>query len=395
MLLLKTKNILLVIILYTTALLSCGGHAHNNSASGKLPVDSIGNPNIVNLSKEDYNRYHNKSKHFFDTLLKDLNGSYLVAKNGQIVLEDYKGFIDPVVKKDSITANSSFHLASVSKTFTAMAIVKLWQDARLQLNDSLSKYFPNFPYPGITIKMLLTHRSGLPNYVHYLDSNNWDKNKFVTNADVLNSLYTIHPPKQFSAGKRFTYCNTNYALLALIIEKVSGMSYADFLEENFFKPLQMNNTFVFNLKDTATAMPSFAYNNNKYQFEFLDIVYGDKNIYSNVRDMLKWDQALYAGEFFKQQSLDSAFAPHSFEKEGKRNYGFGWRMTYIDNGKKLLYHNGWWHGNNSVFIRLLDEHATIIVLGNKFNKKIYQAKRLADVFGDYHQYNELEEEGNP
>ena len=99
--------------------------------------------------------------------------------------------------------------------------------------------------------------------------------------------------------------------------------------------------------------------------------------------MLKWDQALYAGRLFKQATLDSAFAGYSFEKEGKRNYGLGWRMTFLDNGKKLLYHNGWWHGNNTAFIRLTDEKATIIVLGNKFNRRIYSSKQAADIFGNY------------
>jgi hypothetical protein len=107
--------------------------------------------------------------------------------------------------------------------------------------------------------------------------------------------------------------------------------------------------------------------------------------------MLKWDQALYSGRLFKQSTLDSAFAGYSFEKEGKRNYGLGWRMTFIDNGKKILYHNGWWHGNNNVFIRLLDEKATIIVLGNRYNRRIYSSKGLCDLFGAYHQgHNSLD-----
>jgi CubicO group peptidase (beta-lactamase class C family) len=205
----------------------------------------------------------------------------------------------------------------------------------------------------------------------------------VNNVDVLTSLYMMKPPLEFPSGKHFSYCNTNYALLALIIEKVSGQSYASFLNQTIFTPLQMKDTYVFSLKDTARAMLSFEYNNRPFRLEFLDAVYGDKNIYSTVRDMLKWDQALYAGRLFKQATLDSAFAGYSFEKQGKRNYGLGWRMTFLDNGKKLLYHNGWWHGNNTAFIRLVDEKATIIVLGNKFNRRIYASKHAADIFGNY------------
>ncbi|MEO6314014.1 MAG: serine hydrolase domain-containing protein [Chitinophagaceae bacterium] len=347
------------------------------------------------ISKQKLRHYNNACSSFFDSLLLRrgaFNGSILVAKDGNIVYEKYAGFSNLSTKKDSLGINSAFHLASVSKTFTAMAVLKLWEQGRLNIEDSLGKYFPNFPYRGITIKMLLNHRSGLPNYVHYLELNGWDKRKMVNNVDVLTSLYMMKPPLEFPSGKHFSYCNTNYALLALVIEKVSGQRYADFLNQTFFTPLQMRDSYVFSLKDTARAMPSFEYNNRPFKLEFLDAVYGDKNIYSTVRDMLKWDQALYAGSLFKQATLDSAFAGYSFEKQGKRNYGLGWRMTFLDNGKKLLYHNGWWHGNNTAFIRLTDEKATIIVLGNKFNRRIYASKHAADIFGNYMQNNNSGEE---
>lgn len=344
----------------------------------------------VSLPKEKLHHYNTACSSFFDSLLlrsTAFNGSILVAKDGNIVYEKYAGFTNPGNKKDSLSMNTAFHLASVSKTFTAMAVLKLWEQGRLSIEDSLGKYFPNFPYRDITVKMLLSHRSGLPNYVHYLELNGWDKRKMVNNMDVLTSLYMMKPPLEFVSGKHFSYCNTNYALLALIIEKVSGQSYQAFLNQTFFEPLQMKDSYVFTMKDTARAMLSYQYNNRPYRMEFLDQVYGDKNVYSTVRDMLKWDQALYAGQLFKQATLDSAFAGYSFEKQGKRNYGLGWRMTFLDNGKKLLYHNGWWHGNNAAFIRLTDEKATIIVLGNKFNRRIYASKHAADIFGNYMQHN--------
>jgi CubicO group peptidase (beta-lactamase class C family) len=347
------------------------------------------------LSKEKYNRYNEACSNFFDSLLLRhgaFNGSILVAKDGNIVYEKYAGFVNPATKRDSLGLGDAFHLASVSKTFTAMAVLKLWEEGRLNIEDTLGKYFPNFPYKNITIKNLLSHRSGLANYVHYLDINGWDKRKMVNNIDVLTSLYMMKPPLEFPSGKHFSYCNTNYALLALIIEKVSGQSYTEFLNQTFFTPLGMKDTYVFSMKDTARAMLSYQYNNRAYKLEFLDAVYGDKNVYSTVRDMLKWDQALYAGRIFKQATLDSAFAGYSWEKHGKRNYGLGWRMTFLDNGKKLLYHNGWWHGNNTAFVRLIDEKATIIVLGNKFNRRIYASKHLADLFGNYMQHGNVGEE---
>ncbi len=371
-----------------------------NSIGGKkaslLPATVAAKPSPADtISEKEKEQYRSACASFFDSLLLDrgtFNGSILVAKEGAVVYEKYEGFTNPRLHKDSLAPHTAFHLASVSKTFTAMAVLKLWEQGKLNIDDDLSKYFPNFPYPGVTIKMLLSHRSGLPNYVHYLERNGWDKRKMATNADVLNSLYTMHPPLEFASGKHFSYCNTNYALLALVIEKVSGRNYADYLQETFFTPLQMNDTYVFTLKDTARALKSFQYNTREFKMEFLDEVYGDKNIYSTVRDMLKWDQALYAGQFFKQSTLDAAFAGYSFEKEGRRNYGLGWRMTFLDNGKKLLYHNGWWHGNNTVFVRLIDEKATIIVLGNRFNKRIYASRKLSDLFGNYMQTTNGQEE---
>ncbi len=330
---------------------------------------------------------------------RSFNGSYLIAKDGQIIAEGYKGYRDPVLKDAVLTPFDAFHLASVSKTFTAMAILKLWENGKLDLDNDLSQYFNQFPYPGTTIKMLLNHRSGLPNYTNYLDVYNWDKNKLATNLDVLATLYTMKPGLQFPTGKRFSYCNTNYALLALIIEKVSGMSYNQYLDETFFKPLHMNDTYVFKQEDFDRSLPSFEWNNRKYGLEFMDLVYGDKNIYSTVRDMLKWDNALYNGSLFKDSTLAAAFAGYSYERSGTRNYGLGWRLTELENGKKIVYHNGWWHGNNTVFIRLPEERATIILLGNKFNRSIYKAKQLCDLFGDYKQSNnrfqELETDTDP
>ena len=368
---------------------ACTQPASKQQADAFVQKDTLSPaPPVQAISTEELTRYNKACDAFFDSLLlrrPGFNGCILVAKDGEVVYEKYAGFSNPAVHKDSLSSTSAFHLASVSKTFTAMAVMKLWEEGRLGLEDDMSKYFPKFPYPGITVKMLLSHRSGLPNYVHYMELHGWNKKKMVSNADVLFSLYSMHPGLEFASGKHFSYCNTNFALLALIIEKVTGHSYADYLKQTFFTPLGMNNTYVFDLNDTASAMRSYEANNRPFRLEYLDAVYGDKNIYSTTRDMLKWDQALYNGRLFKQATLDSAFAGYSFEKEGKRNYGLGWRMTFIDNGKKILYHNGWWHGNNNVFIRLLDEKATIIVLGNRYNRRIYSSRALCDLFGNYRQ----------
>jgi CubicO group peptidase (beta-lactamase class C family) len=324
---------------------------------------------------------------FMDTVLalKGFNGGILIAKNGQIIFEKYSGSVN-LNGSTPVTDTTAMHIASVSKTFTAMAVLKLWQNGKLNIDDEVFKYLPNFNYPGVTIRSLLNHRSGLPNYTHYFEQIGWDKTKVVTNNDVLQSL--INNKSQLPQGPapntHFTYCNTNYALLALIIEKVSGKPYSDFLQEQFFIPLGLKHTFVFNIKDTATVTPSFDWKGRTIPFNFLDAVYGDKNIYTTPKDLLLWDRLLRSDLVFTQQILEQAYKPYSMEKPGIKNYGLGWRMNVYPDGKKVIFHNGWWHGSNAVFIRLLPENATIICIGNKFNRSIYGAKVLTNLFGNFY-----------
>ena len=381
------KNRLVQLLVLCAGLYSCHQNKPSAVSSNTASNTSLAIPISLHADKATTDRYSASIRSFFEKNFgsRGFNGSYLVAKDGEIIAEEYSGYRDPVLKTNELGEHDAFHLASVSKTFTGMAVLKLWQDGKLNLDDDLSLFFDKFPYPGTTVKMLLSHRSGLPNYTNFLEAYKWDKKKLVTNLDVLSALYTYHPPLQFTTGKRFTYCNTNYALLALVIEKVTGQPYHTYLEETFFKPLQMTDTYIFSQTDYDRSMPSFEWNNRKYGLEFMDLVYGDKNVYSTVRDMLKWDQAMYDGKLFSAETLQAAFAGYSYEKAGQRNYGHGWRMTEVHNGKKIIYHNGWWHGNNTVFIRLPEDKATIIVLGNKFNRNIYHAKQLCDLFGDYKQ----------
>src|SRR4051794_30636360 len=173
---------------------------------------------------------------WYDSVLKrrGFNGGIVVAKNGNIVFEAYNGSGDPR-GTDTITDSTSFHIASVSKTFTAMSVLRLWQDGKLNIDDEFVKYFPAFNYPGVTIRTLLNHRSGLPNYVHFMDNMGWDKRVNVTNQDVLDFLISHkREMKDVSTpDRRFMYCNTNFALLALLIEKVSGEKYREYLQKTF------------------------------------------------------------------------------------------------------------------------------------------------------------------
>ena len=365
------------LIIYSAFIFSCGSSGNQR----KIEADSLQylHQPVQKISKKEWQRLNHTVSAFYDTTLGNtgFNGSFLVAKGGNIIFEKYAGSAH-FGKQDTITSATTFHIASTSKTFTAMAILKLMEEGKLSLNDSLQQYFPEFPYQGMTIKTLLSQRSGLPNYGYYLEKINWDKKVKITNADVLATLIQYKPDVQHVPNRRFNYCNTNFVLLALIIEKVSGKTYADYLQQIFFTPLQMNQTKLFNWNDSATVTPSYMWNGTQEAFTHLDLTYGDKNIYSTVTDMLKWDQALYGTQLFKQSTLDSAFQPYSFEKPGIHNYGLGWRMYTLPNDKKIIYHNGWWHGNNSTFYRVIPDSITIIILGNKFNRNIYHVKPLIE-----------------
>ena len=350
------------------------------------------------LGKDDSTKYYNAVKGFFEKTLisnRTFNGGILIAKGSSIIYEEYKGYKD-LRTKDALDEHSAMHIASVSKNFAAASVLRLIQDGKLHLDDGLSAFFPNFPYAGVTVKMLMNHRSGLPNYVHYMEAMGWNKKQFVTNQDVLNSLYTMHPRPEFPAGTRFSYSNTNFVLLAMIVEKVTGITYPEFLKKTFFQPLQMNDTYVFSLADTGTAIRSYNAYGGIWNWDFLEGTYGDKNIYTTPRDLLKWSLAISQGQVLNQSLLDSAFTPYSNERPSIHNYGLGWRLLMLKNGKKVIYHNGRWHGSNAALAKLTDEDVTIIIIGNRFNSNIYNVARKAyDLFGDYQQGGPtIDEEGD-
>lgn len=343
---------------------------------------------------------------------KGFNGSILVAKNGEVLFEDYKGYSN-FKTKEPITPNTTFHLASVSKTFTGMAILKLREQGKLNLDDLVTDFFPDFPYPNITVQLLLNHRSGLNNYVYFLVDRKVEtyrvKNKkgrwvrrtrtikmpplkpgLLTNQDMLDYMIKHKPAPLFGPDRAFRYSNTNYALLALIIEKVTGQSYPTYMKDSLFTPLGMTDSYVFSLADTGRYVPSYKNNNVPYRIEKLDCIYGDKNVYSTVRDMFLWDRALQEGIYVNQASQTLAYQPYSFETKSFHNYGLGWRLLNSPT-EEIVYHNGWWHGNNTVFTRYIKDSATIIVLGNRYNRNIYQAKKLSSAFTGRTDTTELEE----
>jgi CubicO group peptidase (beta-lactamase class C family) len=271
---------------------------------------------------------------------------------------------------------------------TAMAMMKLVEAGKVKLDDHLTNYFKGFPYPNVTVKTLLDQRSGLPKYEYFIPKISPAPKElsktFITNQDVLNMLIQYKPDLARETDTGFMYCNTNFALLALIIEKVTQKPFPEAMQEMVFKPLKMEHTYIFQEKDIPTASQSFYNGNNKlYPLDHLDLIYGDKNVYTTPRDLFNFSKALFSKDFLKPELKEMVFTPYSNEKAGLNNYGLGFRMKIFDNGEKLTYHNGWWHGTNSVFGHLLKSKVTIVAIGNKYSQRVYSALALSALFEDF------------
>jgi len=314
-----------------------------------------------------------------------MNGGFLVAKNGQIIYEKYEGYAN-LRDKTPITDTTSIHIASVSKVLTATAVLKLVNAKRIDLDQKVTYFLPEFPYPLVTIRMLLSHRSGMRSYAYFTDRDKsvWDRHNTLTNQDILTIMGTKNIALEQKTGTRFAYCNTNYAMLALVIEKVTKLSYRDAMAQIIFKPLGMKHTFVLDFdKDKHHVAPSYKANRVEIGIDYLDKIYGDKNIYSTPRDLLKFDRARNSPSFLEPELLAQVYTGYSNERKGTKNYGLGIRMINWDNGKNFYFHNGWWHGFTSSYIPLKDENVTIIALSNKFSRNTYAVRKLSVIFGPY------------
>jgi CubicO group peptidase (beta-lactamase class C family) len=308
------------------------------------------------------------------------NGSVLVAKAGKILFQKSLGYLD----KDNngvLSDSSMFQLASVSKVITATAVLMLHERELIDINQTFQNYFPDFPYQGITVKELLNHRSGLPNYIYALNYEIYQPNYQMSNVDMYNYLIAKNPKPYLKPNTRFNYCNTNYALLALLIEKITGSSYSKFLKDELFMPLGMRNTATIKDIDLNGANITKPYNLRwqPVEFDASDYVLGDKSIYSTPYDLYLFSEALYQNKIIKNETQQLAYT--AFSKEQKiSNYGYGWRMkNFKDPIKKEVYHNGWWHGYRSSFHRRLNDTLTVVILSNQLNNAAYHTYKIYDI----------------
>ena len=297
---------------------------------------------------------------------RGFNGCVLVAKEGEVLYKKAWGYFNRE-KKIDLQENSIFQLASVTKQFTAIAILRLMKEGKLSLEQNVKEWIPDFPYEGINLKLLLCHRSGLPDYRYFCDVEYKEKSTALSNENAIKLMNTCKPPLYYKPNKHFDYNNTNYMLLANIIEKASGMSYKEYLNKIIFKPLRMEHTFVYDKLDTPKNVAiGYSAGCRRLYNDYQNGVVGDKNIYSNVEDLYKWDQALYNGTVLDSATLALAYQPYSPEMK-TRNYGYGFRLKKLPNNDFIVFHGGWWKGYNTLFYRRLKDKTTIIILSNRAN----------------------------
>ncbi len=317
------------------------------------------------------------------TVQKDFCGVVLVAENGKPVYHKAFGYRE-FASQITLQTSDIFELASVSKQFTAMIIMMLKEKGKLSYDDLAEKYL-DIPYKGITIRHLLTHTSGLPDYQDIMDKY-WDKSKVAGNPDCIEYLNKYAPPKLFEPGTKYTYSNTGYLLLASIAEKASGKDFIDMCRKWIFRNLKMKSTDIRTLEEKKAttnfaighiyvkeknqpALPAGRYfRADSFPSSDYTIWLGNRKgpgrISSTAADLLKWDQALYTNKLVKQSTLQEAFTPMKLNDGSFSNYGFGWDLRTDSLFGKIVSHDGDNPGYKTKIIRYIDKKKTIILLNN-------------------------------
>ena len=326
------------------------------------------------------------------------NGVVLIAHNGRTIYKQSFGYSD-LATHVALSDTLPFELASVSKTFTSTAVLKLAEQGVINLDNPVTVYFPTFPYPDVTLRHLLAHRSGLPDYVYMDNRYITDRKHYMDNNDVVNIFCDKKPAQLYATDSHFEYSNTNYALLAAIVAKATGIKFQKYMKDSIFEPLGMHHSYVFDFEDSI--QPEYARTHDAWGQKLRDVCFdgavGDKGVYATAADMLLWDNALKTGKILTEEAIEEAYKPRSFESgsfanSNVKNYGYGWRMTKQTDGNSIIYHNGWWHGNNNVFARNLRDNTTIIILGNRLNQGNYYTEPIWNILKPLHEPDAVAEE---
>ena len=301
-----------------------------------------------------------------DTLLNqenrkgNFNGVILVSENGKPFFSNCYGFADKSNGK-LLEMNSQFYLASVSKQFTSMAIMLLKQKGKLNYEDKLSDYFPEFSDYGenITIRHLLTHTSGIPDYLNELGASKKD----ITNEDVLRILTNNSKPN-FKPGDKYSYSNSGYILLSLIIEKASGKEFHQYLKETIFIPLKMQNTLVYDTSKPIIDNKAIGYSSNGTVDDYQLLTTGDGGIYSTAKDLQLWLNAINSSTLISNETLQEAYKPFKLNNGKLSYYGFGW---ILDKKEQVIWHAGGLNGFRTMDYNNVADDITIVILTNGTN----------------------------
>jgi CubicO group peptidase (beta-lactamase class C family) len=310
------------------------------------------------------------------------NGVLLVAEKGKPLYYKAFGYRD-LTAKIPLDTGDVFELASISKTFTATLILMLKHEGKINLDDPLEKYFEDTPYHGISIRHLLTHTSGLPDYQEVMDLH-WDKSRVAGNEDCISYLFKFKPPVLFQPGEKYTYSNTGYLMLGSIIEKITKEDFSDLLQKRIFKPLGMDATAL-RTRAQKLALPNFAigfmkgdssdlfmpadsFPSSNYTI-WLGNRKGPGRVSSTASDLLRWDQNLYNNAFMDSALINSAYQPEKLTDGQLSNYGFGWEIEDYA-GVKTVGHSGSNPGYRTHLLRDLKHRRTVIVLTNNTYENI-------------------------
>lgn len=304
-------------------------------------------------------------------------GNILVYENGEVIFESANGLrtIDPM---DSLTLESQFRLASVSKQFTGVAIMKLKQAGQLEYDQKVATILTDFPYENITVRHLLWHTSGLADYEDVIEANFIPEDStaryILGNNEILELFFDVHPDLNFQPGEQWAYSNTGYMMFASIVEKVSGQHFRDFLKENIFQPIGMNNTILYNYREEEDPdMPNWVFGYKKalnqkdyvlHDYDIVNDVRGDGGIYSTLHDLYKWNMALVNYEVLPKEYMDEAWSWGTLNNGEKTRYGFGWKFPEEATALKAAYHAGGWVGFGTFLYNEIETKSGYVVLTN-------------------------------
>jgi len=379
-------NRILLLSLFLFICFSCGNSNESDKDDAIKPLSEL-NLKKYTLSKEQKHmasRIDSMFRKFYQT--RQFNGAVLVAKAGKIIYRNNFG-IQNKSDNSALSDSSMFQLASISKVITATAVLILHERKLINLNKDVNEYLPDFPYKNIKVKELLSHRSGLPNYLYVLNNDLYIPEYRMSNEDMYERFVSKKPGLYYKPNRKFNYCNTNYALLALLVEKISGKTYSQFLKDEIFTPLGMKHTatiYDIDLQGKNVTQP-YDLRWRPVDFDASDYVLGDKSIYSTAYDLFLFSEAMYQNRIIKPETQAMAYTAFSREIR-QHNYGYGWRMkNFKDPVKKEVYHNGWWHGYRTAFHRRLNDTLTVVILSNQLNKTTYHTYKVYDILDNTNQ----------